>query len=59
MLIKMCSDETCSKVCIIKSGRHRHREKQGDRVWNGFIFHRIDRDQWQALVNTVMNLQVP
>jgi len=55
----MCSDETCSKVCIIKSGRHRHREKQGDRVWNGFIFHRIDRDQWQALVNTVMNLQVP
>jgi hypothetical protein len=26
-------------------------------VWNGCIWFRTD--QWQALVNTVMNLQVP
>jgi hypothetical protein len=42
-------------------GRPRRRwilEKYGGVVWTGLICLR-NRDQWRALVNTVMNLRVP
>ena len=29
------------------------------RIWDRWIELAQDRDKWQALVNTVMNLQVP
>jgi hypothetical protein len=28
-------------------------------VWTGLVWLRIGRDKWRALVNSVMNLQVP
>lgn len=30
--------------------------KQDGRTWAGFIWH---RDKWQAVFNTIMNVQVP
>jgi hypothetical protein len=48
-------------------GRHRHRWEDNiimdlrEIVWGGmdWIVLAQDRDQWRALVNTVMNLRVP
>jgi hypothetical protein len=37
------------------------REKERERGWDGLGWIDVaqDRDKWRALVNTVMNLQVP
>jgi hypothetical protein len=34
-------------------------EREDGVVWTGVIWLRVVTNQWRALVNTVMNLQVP
>jgi hypothetical protein len=46
-------------ACMSLLGKHEGRRPRHS--WEGvdWIHLAQDRDQWQALVNTVMNLQVP
>jgi hypothetical protein len=69
----MGGDENCNKILIREPegkgilGRSRHKWEDGNRMDHREIKQEVtdsihlaqDRDHWQALVNTMMNHQIP